>query len=768
MLILKYKNFEIQKMDNSFVFNETTLKRVPHFLVLIIILLLGLPYIGLNWGLDFSNLAITINDGKIAGSQLIESQIRGYFRQTLLQWSGFSLAAVTVLLAFTQYRLSNDKIALIIGLAILFSGSIEALHTLVIDGLALQGPEKNNLDALIWVFSNSVSGLILITGLSLLVHAGANKPVRLVTFILLTTFLVLAAIAVIYYAAVIIQIPDMWLYDSYVSRPFELISVFIYLMLMIIVYPKIYASYPTILSDSVFYMSLTQVVLAIYIMLLSTTPYDSAFNIAYFLKVVVYFIPCTCFVINYVFSYSAVLEGQKNLKIKQEELKYMASHDPLTNLFNRREFEDLLDKSIANAQRNNSSLALLLIDLDNFKAINDTFGHFHGDELLKQFANRLVLLVRKGDLLSRVGGDEFTLISLNIESPSSARHLAERILNELNSPYTINGKLITVTVSIGISIFPDDGNTTEDLLRKADLAMYKAKNSGKNTYQFYTEQLGYSQHRESELESHLRKALQNDEFELYYQPKFNLINMEIIGAEILLRWNNKALGNVSPNEFIPVAENTGLITELSQWVLEKSCAQILHWTNQYNKMLSFSINISPVQLTNPQFPKILERILQEYQYPAEYLELEITENSLMGDQDEISAMLNVISGLGIKLSLDDFGKEYSSLNRLKTLPIDSLKIDKTFISDIHNEHEKVVIIDIIIKLANELGMSIVAEGIETIPQLKYLVSRKCHFGQGFLLSKPLTANEFTSIAYTKLGKTKSNAKVISLINNNRF
>ncbi|HAT9342407.1 TPA: GGDEF-domain containing protein, partial [Legionella pneumophila subsp. pneumophila] len=248
-------------MDNSFVFNETTLKRVPHFLVLIIILLLGLPYIGLNWGLDFSNLAITINDGKIAGSQLIESQIRGYFRQTLLQWSGFSLAAVTVLLAFTQYRLSNDKIALIIGLAILFSGSIEALHTLVIDGLALQGPEKNNLDALIWVFSNSVSGLILMTGLSLLVHAGANKPVRLVTFILLTTFLVLAAIAVIYYAAVIIQIPDMWLYDSYVSRPFELISVFIYLMLMIIVYPKIYASYPTILSDSVFYMSLTQVVL---------------------------------------------------------------------------------------------------------------------------------------------------------------------------------------------------------------------------------------------------------------------------------------------------------------------------------------------------------------------------------------------------------------------------------------------------------------------------------------------------------------------------
>ncbi|KGP63532.1 histidine kinase [Legionella norrlandica] len=754
-------------MDNSFVFNETTLKRVPHFLVLIIILLLGLPYIGLNWGLDFSSLAVKLNSGKEVDSQLFESQIRGYFRQALLQWSGFSLAAVTVLLAFTQYRLSNDKIALIIGLAILFSGSVEALHTIVVDGLSLDFNQKNNLDALIWVFSNSISGVILIIGLSLLLCANNDKTVSFQTFILLTTFLVLAAITLIYYTTTVIKLPDMWLQDSYISRPFELISVFIYLMLMIIVYPKIYTSYPSILSDCIFYISLTQVVLSIYIMLLSNTPYDSAFNIAYFLKVIVYFIPCTCLVINYVFSYSAVLRAQRQLKSKQEELKYIASHDPLTNLFNRREFEELLDNSIANSQRNNSSLALLLIDLDNFKSTNDTFGHFHGDELLKQFSNRLSLLVRKSDLLSRVGGDEFTLIYLNIKSPSNARHLAERILNELNSPYTINGKLITVTASIGISIFPDDGNTTEDLLRKADLAMYKAKNSGKNTYQFYTDELGYLQHRESELEAHLRKALEYEELHLYYQPKFNLLNMEIIGAEILLRWNNESLGEVSPNEFIPIAENTGLINDLGQWVLQKACSQIMKWSQQYNTMLSFSINISPIQLTNLQFPNILEKIMKEYQYPPGYLELEITENILMRDQIEVSKVLNIISNLGIKLSLDDFGKEYSSLNRLKTLPIDALKIDKSFISDIHNEQEKVVIIDIIIKLANELGMSIVAEGVETIAQLKYLVSRKCHFGQGFLLSKPLTAEEFAIVAYSMRGKDQSNTSVISLINDNR-
>lgn len=742
-------------MDNSFVFNETTLKRIPQFLVLIIVLLLGLPYIGLYLGLDFSTLASKLSKGNEFNSLIIESQIRGYFRQTLLQWSGFSLAAVTVLLSFTQYRLSNDKIALIIGLAVLFSGSIEALHTLVVDGLSLNYIEKNNLDALIWIFSNSISGLILVIGLIMLIGTSDRKRVSFTTFILLTTLLVLAAITLIYYVTWVIELPDMWYSDQTLSRPYELISVAIYLSLIIFIYPKAYKTHPTILVDSIFYMAVTQIVISFYLMLLSNSPYDSAYNIAYLLKLVAYLIPCTCLVINYVFSYSAVLRAQKILRIKQEELSYMASHDSLTNLYNRREFEDLLDKSIANCARTQSSLALLLIDLDNFKSTNDSFGHIHGDELLKQFSNRLVLLIRRGDIVSRVGGDEFTLIIPNLKSPAFARQLAERILNELNSPYPIKGKLITVTVSIGISIFPEDGTNSEDLLRKADLAMYKAKSCGKNTYQFYTEQLSYLQHRESEIESYLRKALQNDEFELYFQPKYNLITKEIIGAEVLLRWYSEPLGNVSPNEFIPVAESTGLIIDLGLWLIRKSCEQIVAWREQYNKILSFSINISPIQLANNQFLKILKNTLKDTKFPAEYLELEITESLLMGDNDDVNSVLNGISGLGVKLSLDDFGKGYSSLSRLKVLPIDTLKIDKDFISDIRNEKDKVVLVDIIIKLANELGMTLVAEGIETMPQLKYLVAKKCTIGQGFLLSKPLPAEEFIEIAYLNAPETKS-------------
>lgn len=748
-------------MDNSFVFNEMTVRRIPQFLVLIIILLLGMPYIGLNMGLDFSVIADKLTQGTSLNNHFVESQIRGYFRQMLLQWSGFSLAAVTVLLAFTQYRLSNDKIALIIGLSVLFSGCLEALNTLVIDGLSLDATEKNNLDALIWIFSNTIGGLILIIGLSLLLHSKDEEELNLGTFILLTTLLVLGAVTLIYYAATVIKLPVMWFTEFYVSRPYELVSICIYLFLMLFIYPRTYKKHPTILSDCIFYISVTQIVISIYVMILSNSPYDSAYNIAYFLKVVTYFIPCICFVINYVFSYAAVLNAQKKLQMKQGELKYIASHDSLTNLFNRREFEDLLDKSISNAIRGNKSLALLLIDLDNFKTTNDTFGHIHGDELLKQFANRLVILTRKGDLLSRVGGDEFTLISPDLSSPTSARQLAERILNELNSPYPISGKLITVTASIGIAIFPEDGYSTEDLLRNADLAMYKAKNSGKNTYQFYTEQLSYSQHRESEVETHLRKALRNDEFELFYQPKYNLITQEIVGAEILLRWNNPILGSIFPSEFIPIAENTGLIVDVGYWVLRRACEQIMKWTNEYNHILSYSINLSPVQLLNIQFMEILEQTLKDYNYPPQYLELEITENLLMANNDEITKVLHKISDLGIKLSLDDFGKGYSSLNRLKTLPIDILKIDKEFISDIQNEKEKVIIIDIIIKLAAELGMDIVAEGIETTQQLKYLVSKKCLLGQGFLLSKPLPADEFAKLAFSHFKKKKNIVEISS-------
>lgn len=737
-------------MDNSFAFDEAKIKRMPHFLVLTILLLLGFPYLGLILGFDFSIHLERLNNLGIQ-SYLIESQVRGYFRQTLLLWSGFSLAAITVLLAFTRYKLSNDKIALIIGLTVLFSGSIEAIHILFIDGLTLSLKEKNNFDALIWTFSNTASGLIFIIGLTLLLKTKSNIPLNILRLILLDIFVVVVGLLIMYLITVNFKTPNMWSEFYGISRPYELLALITYLILLVFIYPKTYRKYPTILTHCIFYMGMTQIISALYFMFLSHNPYDSAYNIAYFLKVVNYFIPCACLIINYFFSYSVVLSAQKRLKIKQQELKYLASHDSLTNLFNRREFEFLLDKSVANSDRNETSLALLLLDIDNFKSTNDTFGHIHGDELLKQFANRLILLIRKGDLLARVGGDEFTLILPDIYNPSSARQLAQRILNELNSPYLINGRLITVTVSIGIAIYPNDGNSGDKLLIKADLAMYKAKNSGRNSYQFYTEELSSLQQRESEIEAHLRKALKNDEFELYFQPKYNLIDKKIIGAEVLLRWDNSILNSPSPNEFIPVAERCGLITEVGHWVLKQTCEQIEQWSKEYNNQeLCFSINISPIQLAHSQFLNNIKQLFADSYYPTHNFEFEITESVLLGEDNDITEVLNKISDLGIKIALDDFGKGYSSLNRLKTLPIDTLKIDKYFISDIQNNTDKVVIVDIIIKLAKELGMSIVAEGIETQAQLDYLISKNCNHGQGYFLSEPITAKEFVKLAFAKI------------------
>jgi diguanylate cyclase (GGDEF)-like protein len=742
---------KVQIMDNLVAFNETTLKRIPFFLVIVIILLLGLPFLGLQFGLNFN--IEKVNHVTNAKSQAIESHIRDYLKETMFQSSACILAMVSMLLSFIQYRLSHNKIALIIGLSFFFLGIVTAFHLWFFDNWSLSYNEKINLDSLIWIFANSFSGLILMIGLILLLKNKQEQTIPISILMALITAITLIGFYLNYYATDLVESPTLWIKGWYLSQPYELLSVFIYLILILFLYPKTYRVHPNILTDCIFYISLIQIVSSLYLIVLSHAPYDSAYTISYFLKIVAYCVPFVCLLINYGYSYGSVLNTQKYLKIKQEELTYVASHDPLTHLYNRREFEELLDKSIANGLRNKNSLSLLLIDLDNFKIINDTFSHNQGDKLLKEFSSRLLILIRKGDILSRIGGDEFTLISPNLKSPSSARHLAERVLSELNSPYSINNKSITVTVSIGISIFPDDGITHEDLLRKADLALYKSKGSGKNTYNFYTDQMSHKQHRESEVESYLRHGLKNNEFSLHYQPKYNLTTQEIMGAEILLRWHNPVLGEVSPNEFIPIAESTGLIVEIGNWVLRKACEQAMIWSKKYHHIPAFSVNLSPLQLINSHFPFVLEKALRDFNYPPQFMEFEITENLLLEDPEEVNKVLNNISNLGIKLSLDDFGKGYSSLNRLKTLPIDTLKIDKDFISDIRSEHEKVVLVDIIIKLASELGMSLVAEGIETEQQLNYLISRKCPFGQGFYLSKPLSANAFAQLAYhIKQGK----------------
>ena len=734
-------------MDNAFISDEKKLKRIPRIFKLILILLLGFPAIALNYfGFDFSGIMPTTEGEHSLSVFIIGTQIQSYFIHLILQWSAFSLSAITVILAFIQYRLSNDKIALIIGLSILFSGSVEALDTLLIDGPPYI-PNKENIDAFIWTFTNAVSGFILIFGFILILKNHHQAVFRLHTFALLNIALVLLAIAGIYYTKFIIHHPIMCFKDAFIFRPYELIYLSIYFGIILFLHPKLYKKFPTILTNSIFYMSLTQVVIALYLMFLSNTPYDGAYNIAYFLKIIVYLIPFFCLITNYVYSYNSILAAQQTLQMDQEKLKYVAAHDPLTDLYNRRAFEDLLEITVANSARSSDLFALFLIDIDNFKAINDTMGHLHGDNFLKQFSETLSALTRKGDILARIGGDEFTVITPKLKSPTAFRTLAERLVNGLNIPYSVDDKLLIGSVSLGIAIYPMDGNNSEELLKNADIAMYAAKNSGKNTFRCFTKKLNSEQNREAKIESLLQKALEEDNFTLCYQPQYNLITRKIVGAEILLRLNNGLLGQILPDEFIPVAEKSHLMIQIGNWVLHHACDQIKQWSEKYKQHLLFSINVSPIQFENNDFFTQFKNTLEFFNYPANYLSIEITENLIMKNNDIVSTGLENIGALGSSISLDDFGMGYSSLSRLQALPINTLKIDKLFVANIHNNLEKVIIIDTIIKLAHELGMNVIAEGIETESQLNYLVSKNCTLGQGFLLNKPLPADVFEALAY---------------------
>lgn len=485
--------------------------------------------------------------------------------------------------------------------------------------------------------------------------------------------------------------------------------------------------------------------MAIYFMAISTELYDSGYYIGHFLKLVSYFIPFTCLIISYVSSYNSILAAQEQLIEKQKTLDYYLSHDLLTGLSNRKEFEYLLDQSIALHKREKNKFALVIIDLDNFKLVNDSMGHIYGDELLVQFTKRLKDFMHKGDSLSRVGGDEFTLITSGFVEDASPRKLIERFLNFLKTPFHVNGKLITITSSVGVTIYPTDGKTVRELFQNANIALNAAKKTGKNSYRYYTKNLTRGQYREAEIESHLREALKNDELNLLLQPIYALEDNSIIGAEILMRWDNSILGPVSPDEFIPVAETNGLIVELGAWLIEKTLNLTSPWLDK--QKLLFSINISPVQIKSEHFLAYIKNKLESMKYPAASLQFEITENLILPSTELIGNSLEAISNLGIKLALDDFGKGYSSLARLRQTPVYALKIDQLFVEDIKNEKDKVATVDIIINLAKELDMRIIAEGIETIDQYEYLRKKGCDYGQGFLMSPPISIEAFEKLAF---------------------
>jgi diguanylate cyclase (GGDEF)-like protein/PAS domain S-box-containing protein len=429
-------------------------------------------------------------------------------------------------------------------------------------------------------------------------------------------------------------------------------------------------------------------------------------------------------------------------KKSEERIRFLAEHDVLTELPNRSLCVERLRLALQQAARSGQRVAVLFIDLDRFKNINDSLGHHIGDGLLRSVAHRLQEAVRVGDTVSRQGGDEFVVVLNGVADGEEVAEIVEqRLIPLIRQPHQIDGAELHVSCSVGIAVYPDDGRDIDDLMRHADAAMYEAKAGGRNAARFFSEDMTRRAEARLRLEECLRHALANEEFRLVYQPRVAAASGALLGAEGLLRWHSPALGTVSPAQFIPVAEETGLIVPIGEWVIDEACRQMARWRRQGLRPLPLSINLSVVQLRDPGLVAALGASLQRHGVPPGTLEMEITESTLMANVEAYQDKLNAIRALGVLLSIDDFGTGYSSLNYLNRFPLDKLKIDRSFIHDMLDDPGALAITKAIIGLGHTLGLKVVAEGVETEQELKTLRAAGCDELQGYYFARPLTAEE---------------------------
>ena len=427
---------------------------------------------------------------------------------------------------------------------------------------------------------------------------------------------------------------------------------------------------------------------------------------------------------------------------RDERLYRQAYFDALTKLPNRQLLEDRLAQYILHAHRENQIIGVLYIDLDRFKNINDTLGHSVGDKLLQDTAERLTRCVRETDTVARLSGDEFIVVLSNITEPKDARIIAEHIISRISESFNINLHEIFITPSVGIALYPSDGTNSEELLKHADAAMYQAKQSGRGSYKFYEEQMNIEDVKRSQMEQDLRHALARSEFELVYQPQFDLKTGKIIGAEAFIRWNHTKHGIILPSHFIPLAEDTGLIEPIGEWILRTACRQYKSWQEEGLIIDRLAINVSNRQFMQRKFADTVYKSLTATGMSPERLELEITENLLMDDRIDTIYILDELHSMGVKLAIDDFGTGYTSLGYLKRLPVDALKIDQSFITEVPTSEDAITITSSIIAMAHAFKVNVIAEGVENEQQLFMLRSQKCDSVQGFYFAQPMPPEEF--------------------------
>lgn len=427
------------------------------------------------------------------------------------------------------------------------------------------------------------------------------------------------------------------------------------------------------------------------------------------------------------------------------ELNYLARYDSLTGIPNRQYLQDQLERASTRARRTGGKIGLLFLDLDRFKRVNDTLGHQLGDELLCAVVRRLRANVRTSDLLARLGGDEFAVLLEGVDGPLELESVARNLLRAFELPFEIDGRQLSVTASIGITLFPMDDNEPMALLNNADIAMYQAKERGRNHFEFFTRSMHEEILAHHEMETDLKNALAEDEFVLFYQPQVDLTDRKVHVLEALLRWDHPRRGLLEPDAFIEVAEESGYVSPIGYWVLERVCRQLGEWRDAGLPLPRVAVNVAPIHFHQPDFPDQVERLLDGYGVDPKLIELELTEGSLMKDTDEIRSCLRRLKAIGLRLVIDDFGTGYSCLSYLRQFPIDVLKIDRSFVADVCTSEDARAICEVILSISRQLSLATVAEGIETRGQLEFLTDKGCRFGQGYYLGFPAPPAELEDV-----------------------
>ncbi len=469
-------------------------------------------------------------------------------------------------------------------------------------------------------------------------------------------------------------------------------------------------------------------------------------------------------------SSNQLLEKEIKVRLQAEDrLQKQASYDELTGLPNRSLASDRLQQTLVKAKRHNLNPCVTFLDLDNFKYINDTFGHAAGDDLLRQAARRLSSCARGSDTVARLGGDEFLLIlddddiTKGHQPESGVRHVAERIIESFAKPFVIEGQELNITPSIGFAIYPKDGEDSNELMRHADAAMYRSKNEGKNTYCFYSPEMTVQAKLRMKVEAQLRRALERNELSIHYQPIVNSTSREIVKAEALLRWDCDELGMITPDYFIPIAEETGMILPMGNWVVKKACEQVKNWRNLGWPNICVTINVSARQFkSDSSLVETVGEALKQNNLPADAIQLELTEGALLEESSDSVVIMKQIEDIGIKLLIDDFGTGYASLSYLQRYNFDSLKIDRSYINNVLRSEQDAKLVKAVIAMAKSLGMSVVSEGVETKAQLDFLFAADCEFMQGYYFSKPVSADEFVALL-KKVNRTLVKEKSPALI-----